>query len=415
MPTGHKVAFNWKGQPYMPLRLKLVLAAHGIVQADLWRKVLKLDGAPISASAGDGIINWNDWPKKTPAHSIKTQVEAHLAAAGVPTAEVAGIWLLDEEDGGRGKHPAGVHALQHKSKPAPLNPFNALEDLEIEMLSPEAKVHFSLPCSPFHGDPKSRDEFYVSADVKRMSAAIDYACKYPTLLAAIGAVGSGKTTLYHFERERLEASDKLRVMVPACVRKQDLTAAKVIDAMLLDLDPAGKIPQKMERRIRRLRELLTASIDAGNNHLLMIEEAHDMPTEQLKELKRIWELSGTREKLFSILLIAQEELLDKLSLRTNYAAREFILRCEIEVLRPFDRAQLEQYLAVRLKRAGKVPADIFDKTGIDGIMARLVRTHDGKTVSSVYPLVINVLVTKALNYCAELALPQVSAAVFRDL
>jgi hypothetical protein len=39
-----------------------------------------------------------------------------------------------------------------------------------------------------------------------------------------------------------------------------------------------------------VKEILTGSANAGNSHVLVIEEAHDLNVQTLKYLKRFWEM-----------------------------------------------------------------------------------------------------------------------------
>jgi type II secretory pathway predicted ATPase ExeA len=415
-----KVIFNWAGRKYMPINLKWVLQRNGISQARWCREVKQMDGKPLSNSAGSDILNYNNFPKLTPMHSIKAQTEHLLRQAGASDEEIKVAWDHDEGDRGRDQHPTGVHegaqmraAEKRKAKQnnAPID----IDFLETEMLSPEAKQHFNLPANPFQGDPGTDKEFFVSPDVSRVMSAINYAVKHPSILAIIGESGSGKTTLFNFTRDKLaRETTGLRMIIPACIDKKTLTAEQIVEAIILDLDPFAKVPQKKESRTRMARRLLTDSTDAGSKHLLMIEEAHDLSIQTLKQLKRFFEIGEGLKRVMSILLIGQPELRDKLNERTSYDAREFIRRCEIEVLHPLDK-HLEKYLELRLQRVERPLASLFDKDAFDAIRERLTPRGSQKTLSQTYPLIVNGLVTRALNQCAEIGAPKVSAAVIRDL
>jgi Type II secretory pathway, component ExeA (predicted ATPase) len=90
--------------------------------------------------------------------------------------------------------------------------------------------------------------------------------------------------------------------------------------------------------------------------------------------------------------------------------REVVQRCELVELPPLD-TQLEAYLGFKFERVGKPLDEVFDKGALDGIRARLIFTKSGKTresVSLMYPLMINNLVTAALNMAATLGLPKIN-------
>ncbi|MFP4733744.1 AAA family ATPase, partial [Pasteurella multocida] len=85
----------------------------------------------------------------------------------------------------------------------------------------------------------------------------------------------------------------------------------------------------------QLHRVLKDSARAGNQHVLIIEEAHSLPVPTLKHLKRFFELEDGFKKLLSIVLVGQPELKLKLSER-NFEVREVVQRCEIVTLEPLD-------------------------------------------------------------------------------
>ena len=255
----------------------------------------------------------------------------------------------------------------------------------------------------------------MSPDVQRVITAINYAVKHPTILAVVGESGSGKSTLFNYARDRLlKEHSGLRLIVPACIDKKTLTAEAIVDSIILDLDKYAKIPRTREARTRMARKLLMDSSANGAKHLLMIEEAHDLSMATLKQLKRFFEIGEGMKRVLSILLIGQPELKEKLNVRANYDAREFINRCEIDVLHPLDK-HLEKYCEVRMARLSLPLTAVFDKDAFDAIRVRLTSKQAGVNLSQVYPLIVNGLVTKAMNACAEIGVPRVNAAIVKDL
>jgi len=102
--------------------------------------------------------------------------------------------------------------------------------------------------------------------------------------------------------------------------------------------------------------------------------------------------------------------------------REVVQRCEVVELLPLD-ARLEDYLKFKLARVGKTLADVIDAGGIDALREKLTvntgRREAGKpvrdTVSLLYPLAVNNLLTGALNLAADLGAPKVTADVVRSV
>lgn len=400
---------------YMPLKLKGVLARLGIRQNE-WANAIKQEGRgvagkPLSLSAATQIMNWGTWPKLTSAASIKRQTEELLRRHDVDEVDIAQVWDVEEDDHSRNAHPVNVHLGQ---KPARLQP--VIEPLEIEMLSPNAKKHFGMFRDPFVEDVQGPEDVFLAADQRYIREAMFSTAKHGGFLAVVGESGAGKTVLRRDLVDRVQRDSQLIVLIqPRLIDKGTMTAGGICEAIIDDLRPGEKVPRSLEAKARKVEKLLKDSSRAGNAHALLIEEAHDLSISTLKFLKRFWELEDGFKKLLSIILVGQPELKTKLDERTNYEAREVIRRCEVAELVPLDR-NMEEYLTIKFKRVGKPLAELFDKDAFDAIRARLTRQKaGGKSVSMVYPLVVNNLVTSALNLAAEIGADRVGADVIKEL
>lgn len=400
---------------YMPLKLKGVLARLGIRQTE-WASSIKQDGRgvegkPLSLSAATQIMNWGTWPRLTSQASIKRQTEELLRRHDADELDIAHIWEIEDDDHSRNAHPVNVHLGQ---KPARLQ--SEIEPLEIEMLSPNAKKHFGIFRDPFVEDVQGPEDVFLSADQRYIREAMFSTAKHGGFLAVVGESGSGKTTLRRDLIDRVNRDAQLIVLIqPRLIDKGTMTAGGICEAIIGDLREGEKIPRSLEAKARKVEQLLKDSSRAGNSHSLLIEEAHDLSIQTLKFLKRFWELEDGFKKLLSIILVGQPELKNKLDERIHYEAREVIRRCEVAELAPLDR-HLEEYLALKFKRVGTGLNELFDKDAYDAMRARLTRQKGaGKAVSMVYPLVVNNLVTSALNLAAEIGAGKVGADVIKEL
>lgn len=400
----------------MPLKLKAVLVRLGIPQVE-WAHAIKqegrgVEGKPLSLSAATLIMNWGTWPQLTPMDSIKRQTEAFLRLRDVDELDLAHIWEMDSADGARCAQPVGVHLGQ---KPERLQP--VIEPLEIAMLSPTAKKHFSLFQDPFTNDVQGPEDVFLSADQRYIREAMRSTAKHGGFLAVVAESGAGKTVLRRDLVDFVQRDSQLIVLIqPRLIDKGTMTAGGICEAIIDDLRPGEKVKRSLEGKARQVEKLLKDSSRAGNVHALLIEEAHDLSIQTLKFLKRFWELEDGFKKLLSIILVGQPELKNKLDERIHYEAREVIRRCEVAELVPLDR-HLEEYLAFKFKRVGKTRLDeLFDKDAFDAMRVRLTRMNPGgKVTSQVYPLGINNLVTSALNLAAEIGADKVSADVIKEL
>jgi type II secretory pathway predicted ATPase ExeA len=400
----------------MPLKLKAVLLRHGIRQEDL------ADCLPQAATYGGRttfsraavvrMLNHGWRPAKTPWADIQHATETFLAGRGVPPEEIALIWDAD-----RVRH--------HSTKP--LNTrlgqtrggadHDTIE-IETEMLSAQAKRHFSLFRDPFVDDVQGPEDLFLSADQRYVREAMYQAARAGGwFIAVVGESGSGKTTLRRETIDRIARESLPAVVIqPKAFDKTALKAAHICHAILADVKPNEHPKRSLEGLARQVERALTESGRSGQTHVLVIEEAHDLSIQTLKYLKRFWEMEDGFKKLLSIVLIGQPELREKLNERQYFEAREVIRRCEIVELLPLDN-QLGEYLRLKFKRVGREAADLLDDTALDTIRQRLTLIGRGpqrnQTVSMTYPLVVNNVMTKAMNLAAEVGAPKVTADIVK--
>ncbi|GBG03929.1 hypothetical protein AZSI13_32560 [Azospira sp. I13] len=396
----------------MPLKLKGVLARNGIRHSELCDAVKQKDGKPMSSTGLSLIANWNTWPKNTPKESLQQQTRDFLTSKGVSEEEIATAFDVDGEDSHRHAHPIGIHVGQKHKKPEP-----EIEPLEIEMLNPAAKRHFGIFRDPFQADVNGPEDVFLASDQRYIREAMFQTARHGGFLAVVGESGAGKSVLRRDLLDRIaREGHPISVIYPMIIDKKSLTPTSIGEAIIKDLVHSAKVPRTKEGQARLLNDLLLGSSRAGNSHVLIIEEAHDIPTECLKQLKRFWELEDGFKRLLSIVLVGQPELKQKLDERVNWEAREVIRRCEIAELQPLGN-NLKDYLQHKFKRIDVALDKVMAPDSFDAIYARLTRVKPGsrEVLSQLYPLVVNNLVTKAMNRAAELGIPQVTGDLVKEL
>lgn len=293
--------------------------------------------------------------------------------------------------------------------------------LEYTPVTQQARQHFKLPRSPFKDDLLSCDDVFQTPAVRYVRAALLDCARHHGFMAVVGESGAGKSTLAIDLEERLkaEAQDVVFIKPFVLASSQSDTKGKAIrsshiaEAIASKLDQHLKVKSSPQARFNQLKELLLASHRAGRRHLLLIEEAHDLATETIKHLKRFIELQDGFRRLIGVALIAQPELRLRLNSQ-NPEVREVMQRCELVDLAPLD-AELEAYLRHKFARFDLRFEDVFEADAMDAIRARLVHTPRGGRAadsrSICYPLVVNNLVSRAMNAAAAAAWPKVDAQV----
>ena len=404
---------------YMPLRLKSTLREHKI-PIKTWGAALvqesgRYAGEAFSGAAANQIINWGLMPKNTSLESLKAQTAAFLRKHGVPEAEIKDAWKVIQQDelvaikprgGTRGADPKVFPEIEPEEDQLP----------ELQMLSQQARKHFKLFRDPFRDDVQGPEDVFLSTEQQYIRESMFQAAKHGGFLAVIGESGAGKTTLRRDLLTRIEQNNEpITVIQPRIIDKRKMSAGAICDAIIRDISSEPP-KQSLEAKARQIERLLTGSSRAGNTHVLIIEEAHDITIYVLKLLKRFWELEDGFRKLLAIILIGQTELSSLLDERQNWEAREVIRRCEIAVLQPLN-GDMEDYLRLKFKRVSMQLSDIFESDAFDAIRERLTiqRRGSSQTISMHYPLVVNAVVIKALNLAAELGAAKISADIVREV
>jgi len=147
-------------------------------------------------------------------------------------------------------------------------------------------------------------------------------------------------------------------------------------------------------------------------HVLIIEEAHDLSTPVMKQLKRLWEIEDGYRKVLGIILIGQQELQTRLNRQTHPEMREVILRCLIATLEALGRADTEAYIDLKFRRVGSGSGEIIGDGCIDATIARLTMRNG---FSCCYPLYINNLLAKAMNAAAQVGAPLVTPEIIEGV
>lgn len=300
--------------------------------------------------------------------------------------------------------------------------------LRKQSLTPQAKKHFGLFKDPFSEDVQDVEDVFSSPGIRQVREYMFATAKFGGFIAVIGESGAGKSTLRRDLVDRIAREDAPIIVIEPYVlgmeendkKGKALKSSSIADAIIVSVAPTETPRASMEAKSRQLHRILKDSRRSGFAHCLIIEEAHALNTQTLKHLKRFLELEDGFKKLLSVILIGQTELKTKLS-QNSSEVREVVQRCELVELSPLD-AQLDDYLRFKFARVGSDIADAFEKDAVDGIRDRLIFSSGEKsfaptkreTISLMYPLMVNNLVTAALNQAAQLGFPKVSGDLIRE-
>ena len=212
-----------------------------------------------------------------------------------------------------------------------------------------------------------------------------------------GEVGTGKTTLLHALLGQLDSKTR-----SAFIFNPKLDPMGFFRMLFDELDVGKKCDSKAEYLLA-LNHYLIEKLAANERGLLIVGEAQNLSTEMLGEIRPLSNLETPTSKLIQIMLVGQPELqtlVDQPKLRQ--LRQRIALRHH---LRPFDEAEVGEYVTNRLAKAGYTGRGLFKKNAIRA----LYRLTDGT------PRLINNLCdgTLLLGYARQLT--QVGAAEVREV
>ena len=166
-----------------------------------------------------------------------------------------------------------------------------------------------------------------------------------------GEVGTGKTTLLHALLGKLDSQTRCAFIFNPKLEPLDFFKV-LFEELGIKSDARTKGDYLLE-----LNSFLIARLGENQKTLLIIDEAQNLSPEMLEEIRLLSNLETPRSKLIQIMLVGQPELKQMLARPDLRQLRQRItLRHH---LRPFDEAEVREYIEGRLGKAGYTGRRLF--------------------------------------------------------
>jgi general secretion pathway protein A len=241
--------------------------------------------------------------------------------------------------------------------------------------------YYGLKEMPFGLTPDPRYIFKTESHLE-MLATVRYAIEHNKgLVVVTGEVGTGKTTTLRAALQQF--TDEVLCVY---IFNPFLTSSEFFEQLAhefeLDLPKNASKPEMLAA----LGQLLATRHSRGLRSVLIVDEAHGLPTELLEEIRLLLNFETSSEKLLQVILSGQPELHEVLNRPALRQLKQRIsLRCQIKPLSVFE---INKFIRFRLKQAGATNVNLFD----NGAIALI------GSVSQGIPRVVNNICDNALLY-----------------
>ncbi len=239
------------------------------------------------------------------------------------------------------------------------------------------KKHFGLKKKPFELSPDSNILFLGETHKEALAVLKKGVISDKHFLLFTGGVGTGKTTLINVLSHSLENPGYLCVISNPALEIDDFFCYFAEQLGLLFDGNKAKFLFLFSKLLEECRK-------TKRKVLLIVDEAHVLPTDLLEELRLLVNMAAEMPGALSIFLVGQPELLKRLS-EEQLAP----LRAKIGVrfnLNQLSEADTLQYVLFRLNRAGAQNSNLFTEQAL----ADIYQATGGN------PRLINILCDNAL-------------------
>lgn len=214
------------------------------------------------------------------------------------------------------------------------------------------EAFFQLNESPFNITPDPRFLYY-SPRHQEAFQLLQYGILHRRgFIQLVGEVGAGKTTVCRAVLASLPPTVKTGLILNPM-----LSSTQLLRAFLIDL---GLKPEGRDRLayVEQLNAYLLTMMAEGKNVAIFIDEAQNLSSELMEQVRLLSNLETDQHKLLQIVLAGQPELQDRLDRHELRQLRQRItVRSRLSALDP---VEVRSYIHHRLRVAGSPDDEVFD-------------------------------------------------------
>jgi general secretion pathway protein A len=222
------------------------------------------------------------------------------------------------------------------------------------------EAFYNLKERPFNLTPDPKFIYFTEKHCEGLANLVYGIRERKGFLVLTGEVGTGKTTLINALLDTFERTGVLS----AFIFNPILTTAEFFEYLLADFGLKSE-PRSKAQVLIGLNSLLLERYRFGKITVLIVDEAQNLSSEILEEIRLLTNLETANEKLLQIILVGQPELNLKLNSPDLRQLKQRIsLRCTLD---PLTLSETAEYVRTRLEIAGLPNQEIFSDSTISEI------------------------------------------------
>ncbi|MFQ3334432.1 MAG: general secretion pathway protein A [Woeseiaceae bacterium] len=254
---------------------------------------------------------------------------------------------------------------------------NKQKILKVEKLTIMYEQYFGLNSKPFTITPDPRYLFMSDRHTEGLAHLLYGVTDSGGFIQLTGEVGTGKTTLIRALLEQLPKKIEIALIMHTQISAREFLIEvcnelkiKIIGTSIIDI-------------VNSLNQYLLEQYSNGRRVILLVDEAQNLSTDVLEQLRLLTNLETAQKKLLQIILIGQPELRDILEKHNlSNLAQRITARYHLQ---PLSKLETDLYIDHRLRISGAT-APIFNKKAKKEVFK----------FSSGIPRLINVICDRAL-------------------
>jgi len=206
--------------------------------------------------------------------------------------------------------------------------------------------YFGFKENPFNLTPDPRYLFLSTHHREALDHMLYGVNERKGFIVITGGIGTGKTTLCRAFLSQLGGSIKSALIFNSFITEQELLKT-IIEEFGVD-ESAGAGTRK--ECIDQINEFLLRTFSQGGNAVLVLDEAQNLSSIVLEQIRMLSNLETEKEKLIQVVLVGQPELKDLLTSSSMQQLNErIVVRFD---LRPLDHKDVRGYVEHRLVVGG---------------------------------------------------------------